>query len=424
LRCQVINDGARKAEMGDRNMKAIIAGGGIGGMVTGLMLQARGIPFEIYEQSEEVRELGVGINILPNAVAELVGLDLLEALDQSGVRTHELIYTSFRGQEVWRELRGLHAGAPAPQFSIHRGRLLGLLYGAVVTRCGPGSVKTGCRLASFHAEPDGVVASFTDRDGATVAMAKGDVLIGADGIHSTVRSTLIPGEGPPRWNGHMILRGVSLWPGFLTGRSMIIAGGLDLKLVIYPIAEPDPDGQWLTNWAIVAKVGEVGPPPSREDWSRRGELEQALRAARRFGTSEIDPVALIGAADAVWEYPMCDRDPLHRWSFGRVTLLGDAAHPMYPVGSNGGTQAILDARCLADHLAGSDDPTEALARYEADRIPPTAAIVVANRAGGPEGVIDVVERLAPDGFDDIEAILPHDQREGIVRGKVELVQKR
>jgi 2-polyprenyl-6-methoxyphenol hydroxylase-like FAD-dependent oxidoreductase len=399
-------------------MKVIIVGGGIGGMVTALMLQARGIPFEVYEQSESIRELGVGINILPSAVGELVGLGLLDALDRSGVRTYELIYTSFRGQEVWRELRGLHAGAPAPQFSIHRGRLLGLLYDAVLERCGPDAVRTGSRLTAFHEEPDGVVATFTDRNGGTATVAKGDVLIGADGIHSAVRSSLIPGEGPPRWNGHMILRGVSLWPSFLTGRSMIIAGGLDLKLVIYPIAEPDAAGHWLTNWAIVAKVGEVGPPPRKEDWSRQGDLEEALQAARRFGTHDIHPVALIRAADAVWEYPMCDRDPLARWSFGRVSLLGDAAHPMYPVGSNGGTQAILDARCLADHLAGSDDPTEALARYEADRIPPTAAIVVANRTGGPEGVIDVVERLAPDGFADIEAVLPREQREAIVRGKV------
>jgi 5-methylphenazine-1-carboxylate 1-monooxygenase len=401
-------------------MKVIIAGGGIGGMVTALMLQARGIPFEVYEQSSSIRELGVGINILPNAIGELIELGLLDALDRSGVRTYELIYTSFRGQEVWRELRGLNAGAPAPQFSIHRGRLLGLLYNAVVERCGPDAVKTGCRLAAFREEPDGVVATFTGRSGATATVAKGDVLIGADGIHSAVRACLIPGEGPPRWNGHMILRGVSPWPSFLTGRSMIIAGGLDLKLVIYPIAEPDTAGNWLTNWAIVAKVGEVGPPPRKEDWSRQGDLEEALQAARRFGIDAIDPVALIGAADAVWEYPMCDRDPLTRWSFGWVTLLGDAAHPMYPVGSNGGTQAIIDARCLADHLAASGSPTEALARYEAERIPPTAAIVVANRAGGPEGVIDIVERLAPDGVDDIERVLPRDQREAIVRNRVKI----
>jgi 5-methylphenazine-1-carboxylate 1-monooxygenase len=398
-------------------MKVIIAGAGVGGLVTALMLHARDIDCEIFEQSDAVRELGVGINTLPHAIKELAELGLLQRLDAVAVRTYELFYTNRLGQEIWREPRGLDAGYDVPQFSIHRGRLQGVLYQAVRARLGESRIHLGCRLSWFNQDDGGVTAYFFDRGGSHRRTARGDVLIGADGIHSVVRERLFPNEGPPRWNGLMLWRGAIDWPAFLTGRSMVVAGGLAAKLVVYPIAEGSRPDRRLTNWAVVGRVGDPSMPiPQKQDWSRPGRFEDLMPHVQRFRIPYVDANALIEATDAFWEYPMCDRDPLPRWSDGRVTLLGDAAHPMYPVGSNGASQAILDARFLADRLKDAEHPVHALWLYEQTRLPATAEIVRSNRRGGPEGVIDAVEARAPDGFTNIDDVLTFEQRKAIVGG--------
>jgi 2-polyprenyl-6-methoxyphenol hydroxylase-like FAD-dependent oxidoreductase len=397
-------------------MKVIIIGGGIGGLATALMLHARGIDCEIYEQSDAVRELGVGINTLPHAIRELAELGLLDRLDAVAVRTYELFYTNRFGQEIWREPRGTDAGYEYPQFSVHRGRLQAVIYDAVRSRLGESRIHTGHRLGAFTQDDAGVTAYFFDRNGSHRATARGDVLVGADGIHSAVREALYPNEGPARWNGSMLWRGAIDWPQFLTGRSMVIAGGMAAKLVIYPIAEGSRPNHRLTNWAVLVKIAEPGVPPRKEDWSRLGRLEELMPHVQRFRIPYVDAKALIEASTEFWEYPLCDRDPLPRWSHGRVTLLGDAAHPMYPVGSNGASQAILDARCLADRLVGAEHPWHAVWTYEQERLPMTAQVVRMNRKGGPEGVIDAVEERAPDGFSNVDDVLPFEQRKAIVRG--------
>jgi 5-methylphenazine-1-carboxylate 1-monooxygenase len=397
-------------------MKAIIVGGGIGGLTAALMLRARGFDCELFEQADAVRELGVGINTLPHAIKELAELGLLPRLDAVGIRTYELIYTNRFGQEIWREPRGLDAGYEVPQFSIHRGRLQNVIYQAVRSRLGESRLHTGHRLGAFTQDEAGVTAYFFDRNGAHRATARGDVLIGADGIHSLVRETLYPAEGPVRWNGSMLWRGAIDWPKFLTGRSMVIAGGMAAKLVVYPIGEGAREDRPLTNWAVLVRTGEGGVPPRKEDWSRQGRFEDLMPHVQRFRIPYVDAKSLIEATPEFFEYPMCDRDPLPRWSFGRVTLLGDAAHPMYPVGSNGASQAILDARCLADRLVAAEHPCAALWAYEQERLPMTAQIVQMNRKGGPEGVIDAVEERAPEGFQNIEDVLSFEQRKAIVRG--------
>ncbi|MBO0706398.1 MAG: FAD-dependent monooxygenase, partial [Candidatus Dormibacteraeota bacterium] len=318
------------------------------------------------------------------------------------------------GQEVWHELRGTDAGHEVPQFSIHRGHLQGVLYNAVRARLGEDAVRTDRRLVRFEERAGGVDAVFVDRTGREVERARGDVLIGADGIRSTVRAALNPGEGDPLWNGAVLWRGTRDWPAFLTGRSMLIAGGMQGKVVVYPIGPGETPATRLTNWAVIG-VPEQRADRRLADWSRPGSWDELRPFVQHFRVAQVDVAGLIGGTSVFYEYPLCDRDPLPRWSWGRVTLLGDAAHPMYPVGSNGASQAILDARCLADRLA--EEGVEAgLAAYDQDRRPATAAIVESNRSGGPEGVIDAVEALAPDGFEDVDAVLPHAERERIVRG--------
>jgi 2-polyprenyl-6-methoxyphenol hydroxylase-like FAD-dependent oxidoreductase len=400
-------------------MHVLIAGGGIGGVAAALTLHRAGIGVTVFEQVREMRELGVGINTLPHAIKELAALGLLPALDRAGIRTRELIYTNRFGQVVWRELRGTDAGYDMPQFSIHRGRLHGVLLDAARERLGDDALQPGCRLVGFAERGGRVVARFERRDSGDTFEAEGDALIGADGIHSTVRAAFYPNEGPPVWNGTMLWRGATEWPVHVDGRTMVIAGGMTAKLVFYPIyADPGAATHRLTNWAVMARTAEAaGLPPRREDWNRIGQLGDVEPFVRdRFRLDFVDPLALIRATGTFYEYPMCDRDPLPRWSFGRVTLLGDAAHPMYPVGSNGASQAVLDAVSLARHLAGSGDVAAALAAYDAERRPMTAEIVLNNRKGGPEGVIDLLEQRAPDGFTDVDAVASYAEREAIVRG--------
>jgi 5-methylphenazine-1-carboxylate 1-monooxygenase len=400
-------------------MKIMIAGGGIGGLAAALALHQRGIHVEIYEQARDLRELGVGFNMLPHAVKELAALGLRPAVDAAGIRIRELIYANRFGQTVWQELRGLDAGYDMPQISIHRGKLHGVLLRAAIERLGPARIHTDCRLVDFQVRTDKVVAMIECRDGSERIEAAGDALIGADGIHSRVRSLLYPDEGWPVWNGIMLWRGATEWPMYADGRTMAIAGGNSAKFVFYPIhADPSRPQTRLTNWAVMARIADGSqPPPRREDWNRPGNFDEAIVFVRdRFRLGFVDPVKLIEATGTFYEYPCCDRDPLPRWSFGGVTLLGDAAHPMYPVGSNGASQAILDAQALAQHLASAGSVTDALAAYDAERRPPTAEIVLTNRKGGPEGVIDVVEARAPDGFTDIEAVASHAERQAIVRG--------
>lgn len=394
-------------------MKVIIVGAGIGGLLTALRLHHAGVDCEVYEQSEQLRELGVGINALPHAVKELAALGLLDRLDEVAIRTRELRYAHRLGHEILRRPCGTDAGFSVPQFSLHRGKFQGVLLRAVRERLGEDAVRLGHRLVGFGQDADEVRARFSHKQDPVRA----DVLVAADGIHSTVRSILFPDEGPPRWNGVTMWRGAAEWPEFGTGRTVLIAGGTAAKLVAYPIGEGSAPGTKLTNWAICVQAGQDGdPPPDRQDWSRKGDRAELARHVGRFRTPLLDHAGLVAATPEIFEFPMCDRDPLPFWSRGRVTLLGDAAHPMYPMGSNGAGQAILDATSLGGHLARHADPAEALRAYQDDRLAATSEVVLRNRAGGPESVIDEVERRAPEGFSRLEDVITAEELEDVVAG--------
>jgi 5-methylphenazine-1-carboxylate 1-monooxygenase len=396
-------------------MRAMVIGGGIGGLTTALRLHAAGIAVRVFESVPEIRPLGVGINLLPHAVRELTELGLLDALVAAGVQTGELRYFSKFGQQIWREPRGVAAGYRWPQISIHRGALQMLLLDTARARLGAGQIRTGHHLAAFARKDDGTVeARFIDRrTGVPVATETADLMIAADGIHSAVRHALYPDEGPPRWNGAILWRAITAGAPFLTGRSMFMAGHARQKFVAYPITgPPDAEGRVLINW--VAELHFEGRTlADRAEWDRRGNLADFFPAFAGWRFDWLDIPNLIRRAEVVYEYPMVDRDPLDTWSVGRVTLLGDAAHPMYPVGSNGASQAILDAHALADALAATADIAAALRDYEARRRPATARVTLSNRQQGPERVMQIVEERAPQGFADLDAVISRAELEAI-----------
>jgi len=400
-------------------MRVLIAGGGIGGLVLALMLHARGVACEVFEAATEVKPLGVGINVLPHSIRELAVLGLLPRLDAAAIRTRRLTYMNQLGQRIWAERRGTHAGQDMPQFSAHRGRLHRLLWDAAVERLGAGSVQTGQRLTGFNQDAKGVAAQFTASDG-TMREVQGDVLVGADGIHSWLRAHLHPLDPGVRWNGIQMWRGAVDWPAFDGGDAMVVAGDGVAKLVLYPIAPGSAPDRRLTNWVIYARVADAGtPPPGREHWTRTGRPEAFRHLADRLALPFVNVEAMIAATPEIFEYPMCDRDPLPWWTDGRVTLLGDAAHPMYPVGSNGASQAILDARCLADRLI-EQPAAAALRSYEAERLPATTGVVRSNRIGGPERVIDLVASRAPLGFARVDAVATEAELAEITQGYARL----
>jgi 2-polyprenyl-6-methoxyphenol hydroxylase-like FAD-dependent oxidoreductase len=398
-------------------MTVLIAGGGIAGLTTALSLHQIGVDCRVFESVDAIQPLGVGINMLPHAVRELTELGLQDRLAASAIPTAELAYYSARGQRIWSEQRGRAAGYRWPQFSIHRGALQMILHEAACARLGTDRILTGHHLAGWEETPTGIRAHFVDRrSGASLGSADGALLIGADGIHSSVRQALYPHEGPPIWNGAILWRGVTRARPFLTGRSMIMAGHEFQKFVAYPISrEAEQRGEAVVNW-IAERKFRPDHQWRREDWNRPGNRDDFLPQFADWRFDWLDVPALIEAAEGCYEFPMVDRDPLQGWTFGRVTLLGDAAHPMYPIGSNGASQAILDARVLAREILTHGVTSHALEAYEAERRPATARIVLANRKNGPEQVMQLVQQRAPEGFGAIEEVLSAEELEGTAAG--------
>ncbi|HEX3990514.1 MAG TPA: flavin-dependent oxidoreductase, partial [Acetobacteraceae bacterium] len=371
-----------------------------------------GVDCLVFESVDTIEPLGVGINTLPHAVRELFEIGLRAPLEAAAVATARLAYYSSHGQQIWSEPRGAAAGYHWPQLSINRGELQMILLAAARERLGSDRILTGHQLTGWDETATGVRAHFVHRrTGAKRDDAEGALLIGADGIHSAVRSVLYPNEGPPIWNGAIMWRGITLGLPFLDGRTMIMAGHEAQKFVAYPIAR---DGA-VVNW-IAERRFRPDHVWRREDWNRPGNRNDFLPWFAGWQFDWLDVPSVINNAAQYFEYPMVDRDPLDRWTFGRVTLLGDAAHPMYPIGSNGASQAILDARVLAREIQARGEVPDALVEYEAERRPATARIVLANRRNGPEQVMQLVEERAPKGFARIEDVLTREELEDAASG--------
>lgn len=390
-------------------MEIAIIGGGIVGLATALSLHAAGLRATVYEAVSELKPLGVGINLLPHAVRELAELGLLERLRRIGIEIDGLDYHMADGRAVWSEPRGLAAGYRWPQIAIHRGRLQLFLRDEVLAVLGAKAIRQGHELEAFESDGSGACLRFRGKAGPILS----DLVIGADGIHSAVRRQLYPREGRSLWNGVSLFRATTRMPAGQFGARMLWAGHSAQKFIAYPIAREG--GEILLNWVCDLRTAEPGSEPF-EDWDRTADKDLLLERYRDWQWQGIDVPSIIAGAGDVFEFPMVDRDPLPRWSHGRVTLAGDAAHPMYPIGSNGATQGIIDARSLAFHLAREGEPGAALAAYEADRREATARIVLGNRAGGPDKVLELANARAFDPGSDLDTLLPMAERETIASG--------
>ncbi|MFM1988969.1 MAG: hypothetical protein RJA99_1926 [Pseudomonadota bacterium] len=375
----------------------LIVGGGIAGLALALGLRARGVDCLVAEAAREIVPLGVGINVLPHGVRVLTELGLADALAEVAVETRAIEYRTRDGRLIHSDPRGRHAGLPFPQLSIHRGNLHAVLYRALLDRYGDDAIRCGLRLEGFERRGDTVHAVFDDRRRGGTQRIDAEALVGADGVMSRVRAALRPDEGPPRSAGILMFRGLAWARPMLDGRTMVIAGTHEHKLVLYPVRAPRRDGLQLINW--VAETGErfgAGDTAGFGDWNRPADREAV---AARFADARFDFVdvpALIRASEVCLSYPMVDRDPIDAWVEGRVVLVGDAAHPMYPIGANGSSQALLDAEALAECIAERPrDLPGALAAFQDRRLAAANAVVLANRERGPEKLLQLAAlRLA------------------------------
>jgi 2-polyprenyl-6-methoxyphenol hydroxylase-like FAD-dependent oxidoreductase len=397
--------------MNDRakDLNVIIVGAGIGGVTLGLMLHRAGIRSRIFESVPDLKPIGVGINILPHSSRELAALGLESRLAAKAVTTRESAFYNRYGQLIFSEPTGRYAGYEWPQFSVHRGDLHTVLLEAFAERVGSDRLHTGWRCVGAEQDSAGVTVQFEGANGERLPSQRGDILVDCEGIHSIIRKQLYPDEGPPRYSGVNMWRGATRAKPYLTGASMVRLGWFDTaKVLIYPIRDNiDGKGTQLINWVV-----DVATPHylERRDWNRPGRIEDFIDRIADWKFDWLDVPDLCRKADFILEFPMVDQDPLPRWSFDRLTLLGDAAHPMYPRGANGSAQAILDCRTLSDCLASMDDPIAALKAYEAERLPATSKVVLTNRESPPDSILqEVWKRTGDRPFQRIEDVITQDE---------------
>jgi len=391
--------------------RVIIAGGGIGGLAVALTLHQIGVPCVVLEAVREMRPLGVGINLQPNAVRELYDLGFTEGeLDRVGLPAQEWALVGLNGNDIYSEPRGKRAGYNWPQYAVHRGQFHMLLHDKVVERIGPQAVRLGSRVTGYRKHAGGVSALIEHADGATSEI-RGALLIGADGIHSAVRAQMHPTQPPIHWGGAVMWRGTTQARPIRSGASFVGLGTHRQRMVFYPISQPDPaTGLSMINW-----IAEVTMDNS-EGWKQSGWFREvpASDFAHHFDNwvwDWLDVPALIRGADSAFENPMIDRDPVPTWCDGPVLLLGDAAHAMYPTGSNGGSQAIVDARVLGATMIDHGATPEALAAYDAKLCGPISQLILRNRGAGPFGLLNLVDERCGGTFDNIDDVIPPTERD-------------
>ena len=394
-------------------MSVIIAGGGIGGLTMALTCHQIGVQAVVLESVRNMAPLGVGINLQPNAIRELIDLGLEDELGSIGIEAREWALVGRNGKDVWSEPRGRLAGYRWPQYSVHRGELQMLLYRTVLERMGPDAVRTGHRVTGYRNESQGVTVQVDTRDGGSIVV-QGSVIVAADGLHSSVRAQMHPTQPAPHWEGAVLWRGATYGPPIRSGASFTLIGSLDQRFIHYPISAPDPDtGLQLQNW-----IAELSFDPSEgwpeSNWNHQVDIDKFLPSFEDWKFDWLDIPSLVRDSPAVWEFPMVDRDPAHHWVDGRVCLLGDAAHVMYPVGSNGASQAIVDARVMGAKFLDYGVTTEALQAFQDELIEPMSALVLRNRGNGPVGILGLVDERCGGVFEDIDDVIPRAEVESFM----------
>ena len=392
----------------------IVAGGGIAGLAMALTCHQIGVPVRVFESSRTIQPLGVGINLQPNAVRELTDLGIADRLPEIGVEAKEWALVGRNGNDIWAEPRGRRAGYRWPQFSVHRGELQMLLLNVVRERCGPDAVVEGHRLLGYEQDASSITASFEDRASGRTVRVDGSLLIGADGLHSSARRQRFPNEGDPVWGGAVLWRGTALGSPIRSGASFTLVGSLEQRFVHYPIGPTDPDtGLQRQNW-----IAELTFDPEQgwndASWNQVVDPSIFLPAFAEWDFDWLDIPAFVGRAEQVWEYPMVDRDPAPTWLDGRMALIGDAAHVMYPVGSNGASQAIVDTRVLGAALVEHGVSPDALLAYEHALHEDISALVLRNRGAGPMAILGEVDERCGGVFDDIDDVIPRAEVEAFM----------
>jgi 2-polyprenyl-6-methoxyphenol hydroxylase-like FAD-dependent oxidoreductase len=395
----------------------LIAGGGIGGLATALTLHQIGVPSVVFEAVREMRPLGVGVNLQPNAVREFYDMGITQAdLDRVGLPAKEWALVGLNGNDVYAEPRGLLAGYEWPQYAVHRGHLHMLLYDKVVARIGVDAVRLACRVTGYRAHPDGTVTAHVEHADGRVTEAHGALLIGADGIHSAVRAQMHPKQPPIHWGGAIMWRGTTWAKPIRTGASFVGLGTHRHRVVFYPISHPDPkSGLSMINW-IAEVTMDNADGWKQSGWFRPVPIAEFAYHFDGWRWDWLDIPKLLAEADCAFENPMIDRDPIPNWSDGPVTLLGDAAHAMYPTGSNGASQAIVDARVLGAAMLEHGVTPAALAAYDAKLCGPISQLVLRNRGAGPFGLLNLVDERCGGTFDNIDDVIPAKERTEFMAG--------
>src|SRR5262245_27357151 len=395
----------------------LIAGGGIGGLATALTLHQIGVPCVAFEAAREMRPLGVGINLQPNAVRELFDLGITEGeLDGVGLPAREWALVGLNGNDIYSEPRGLLAGYNWPQYAVHRGHFHMLLHQKVAERIGPHAVRLGSRVTGYRKQADGGVSALIEHaDGSTSEVA-GALLIGADGIHSAVRAQMHPAQPPIHWGGAIMWRGTTWGKPIRSGSSFVGLGTHRHRMVFYPISHPDPKtGLSMINW-IAEVTMDNAEGWKQSGWFRQVEIDDFIHHFDSWIWDWLDVPALLRNADSAFENPMIDRDPVATWCDGPVLLVGDAAHAMYPTGSNGGSQAIVDARVLGAAMVEHGVTPEALAAFDEKLCGPISQLVLRNRGAGPFGLLNMVDERCGGTFDNIDDVIPPQERAEFMAG--------
>lgn len=388
--------------------QVMIAGGGIAGLTMALTLQQIGVSCAVFEAVQDLRPLGVGINLQPNAVRELFDLGITEQeLNQVGLPALEWALVGRNGNEIYAEPRGLKAGYKWPQYAVHRGKLQMLLLQKVHERLGPDAVTLGRRVVGYEQTDDGVTAVIEGREGGIIRVT-GDILLAADGLHSAVRAQMHPDQPPIQWGGAVLWRGVTRAKPLRTGSSFVGLGTHQHRMVIYPISDVDENGNALINW--IAEQTFDNSAGWEGDWNKKVSADSFVHHFDGWDFDWLDVPALIKGAEEVFEYPMIDREPVPTWVDGRVALMGDAAHVMYPTGSNGASQAIIDARVLGAKILEQGTTVAALESYDQTLCKPVSELILRNRGAGPFGMLNIVDERCGGHFDDIDTVFPAEER--------------